>query len=249
MVPPPQPRYRPISKTSPLLTASSSSRLSSTATMSNSTKHNSPMPKAPPRSSRCSRNRRPAAPITPTRDGRKPLRRAFRGYSSITCWHGRPRCFSGIPGFAAATLEEFRRPPRQWFFAKRWLWQIGYFLLIWLFNVFPLPQLSGFRESFRFAGETVDRGYSLLVFPEGVVNVRNSPDMIPFQPGIGLLARNLRIPVVPMRFDGLWQMKQEHRRFAHIGEITIHIGAPVRFPPDTPPSEIASRLEQLVASL
>ena len=150
---------------------------------------------------------------------------------------------------AAETLEEFRRPPRQWFFAKRWLWQIGYFLLIWLFNVFPLPQLSGFRESFRFAGETVDRGYSLLVFPEGVVNVRDSPDMIPFQPGIGLLARNLRIPVVPMRFDGLWQMKQEHRRFAHIGEITIHIGAPVRFPPDTPPSEIASRLEQLVASL
>lgn len=150
---------------------------------------------------------------------------------------------------AAETLEEFRRPPREWFFAKRWLWQIAYFLLIWLFNVFPLPQLSGFRESFRFAGETVDRGYSLLVFPEGVVNVRDSPEMIAFQPGIGLLAENLGIPVVPMRFDGLWQMKQEHRRFARAGEITIHVGAPVTFPPDTPPAEIASRLHELVRSL
>jgi long-chain acyl-CoA synthetase len=150
---------------------------------------------------------------------------------------------------AAETLEEFRRPPRQWFFAKRWLWQIAYFLLIWLFHVFPLPQLSGFRESFRFAGETVDRGYSLLVFPEGVVNVRDSPDMLAFQPGIGLLARSLRIPVVPMRFDGLWQMKQEHRRIARIGEITIHIGAPVTFPHDTPPADIASRLHELVRSL
>lgn len=150
---------------------------------------------------------------------------------------------------AAETLEEFRRPPREWFFTKRWLWQIAYFLLIWLFNVFPLPQFSGFRESFRFAGETVDRGYSLLVFPEGVVNVRDSPDMIPFQSGIGLLAQNLRIPVVPMRFDGLWQMKQEHRRFARIGEITIHIGAPVTFPPDAPPAEIAFRLRELVRNL
>jgi long-chain acyl-CoA synthetase len=150
---------------------------------------------------------------------------------------------------AAEILEEFRRPPREWFFAKRWLWQTAYFLLIWLFNVFPLPQFSGFRESFRFAGETVDRGYSLLVFPEGEVNVRDSPDMIRFQPGIGLLAQNLRIPVVPMRFDGLWHMTQEHRRLARAGEITIHIGAPVTFPPDTPPAEIASRLHELVRSL
>jgi len=31
---------------------------------------------------------------------------------------------------------------------------------------FPLPQFSGFRESFRFAGESADRGYSVLVFPK-----------------------------------------------------------------------------------
>jgi long-chain acyl-CoA synthetase len=147
------------------------------------------------------------------------------------------------------TLQEFRQPPREWFFAKRWLWQLSYFLLVLLFNVFPLPRFSGFRESFRFAGETADRGYSLLVFPEGIINDRDSPAMVPFQPGIGLLAQNLNIPIVPMRMDGVWKMKTQKRRLARFGELTIHIGAPVTFPPGTPPAEIAARLKQLVESL
>jgi long-chain acyl-CoA synthetase len=146
-------------------------------------------------------------------------------------------------------LQTFRHPPREWFFAKRWLWKLNYFLVVSLFNVFPLPQLSGFRESFRFASESADRGYNLLVFPEGIINDRDTPDMIAFQHGIGLLAQNLNIPIVPMRLDGVWQMKQEHRRLAHPGELTVHIGAPVTFPPDTPPAEITSRLQTLVQSL
>ena len=146
-------------------------------------------------------------------------------------------------------LRSFRHPPDDWFFAKRWLWQIGYFLLVALFNVFPLPQLSGFRESFRFAGESADRGYSILVFPEGVINDRDTPGMAAFQPGVGLLAQNLNLPIIPMRIDGLWQMKREHRRLAHIGELTVQFGAPATFPSDTPAAEIASRLQSLVQSL
>ena len=118
-----------------------------------------------------------------------------------------------------------------------------------LFNVFPLPQFSGFRESFRFAGESVDRHYSVLVFPEGAVNHSSTGETAPFQSGIGLLAENLRIPVVPMRLDGVWQMKREHRRLAHFGEVTVRIGAPVTFPPGMSPDEIAGRLESAVGSL
>jgi long-chain acyl-CoA synthetase len=147
------------------------------------------------------------------------------------------------------TLENMRRPPREWFFAKRWAYQLGYWLVTALFNVFPLPQLSGFRESFRFAGESADRGYSLLVFPEGQVNNSEDGRMAPFQSGIGLLSENLGIPIIPMRLDGVWQMKRERRRLAHFGEITVRIGAPVSFPRDTPPDEIARRLESLVQGL
>jgi long-chain acyl-CoA synthetase len=146
-------------------------------------------------------------------------------------------------------LQSFRHPPGKWSFAKRFLWRFKYFSVVSLFNVFPLPRFSGFRESFRFAGESVDRGYSILVFPEGDINMRETPEMAPFQHGIGLLAQNLNIPVVPMRVDGLWRMQKEHRRLAHPREVTVYIGAPVTFPPNTPPAEIASHLQDLIRSL
>jgi len=147
------------------------------------------------------------------------------------------------------SLQRMRRPPREWFFAKRWAYQLGYWLVTALFNVFSLPQLSGFRESFRFAGESIDRGYSVLIFPEGEVNNSEDSRMAPFQSGIGILAKNLQIPIVPMRLDGVWQMKREHRRLAHLGEITVRIGAPVTFPHGTSPEEIARSLESLVCDL
>jgi long-chain acyl-CoA synthetase len=147
------------------------------------------------------------------------------------------------------TLQSMRRPPQEWFFAKRWAYQLGYWLVIVLFNVFPLPRFSGFRESFRYAGESVDHGYSVLVFPEGETTKSETGEMAPFHPGIGLLAENLRIPIVPMRMDGVWQMKRQSRRLARIGEITLRIGAPVTFPPGTPAQEIAQSLESAVRSL
>jgi len=147
------------------------------------------------------------------------------------------------------TVQEMRQPPREWFFAKRWTYQLGYWLVTGLFNVYPLPQFTGFRESFRFAGESADRGYSVLVFPEGAVNNSEDGRMAPFQSGIGLLAENLGIPIIPMRLDGVWQMKRERRRLARFGEITVRIGAPVTFPPGTPPEEIARALESVVAAL
>ena len=147
------------------------------------------------------------------------------------------------------SLQRMHRPPRDWFFARRWAYWVGYWLVTALFNVFPLPQFSGFRESFRFAGESVDRGYSVLIFPEGEVNNSEDGRMARFQPGIGLLAENLGIPIVPMRLDGVWQMKRERRRLAHFGEITVRIGKPVTFVPRTPPDKIARQLESIVQSL
>jgi long-chain acyl-CoA synthetase len=153
------------------------------------------------------------------------------------------------PAMSGETLQNMRRPPRDWFFAKRWAYQLGYWLVLALFNVFPLPQRSGFRESFRFAGESVDRGYSVLVFPEGEVNNSEDGRMAPFQGGIGLLAEDLRLPVVPMRLDGVSQMKREGRRLARRGEITVRIGAPLRFPAGSKPEEIARMLEARVLNL
>jgi long-chain acyl-CoA synthetase len=132
---------------------------------------------------------------------------------------------------------------------KRWAYQAGYWLVTALFTTFPLPQNSGFRESFRFAETAIDRGYSVLVFPEGHGNDTETGEMDKFQSGVGLLAENLNVPIVPIRIDGVWKMRREKRRIAKRGEITIRIGAPVKFPPGTPPEEIASQLKKLIRSL
>ncbi|HKG20669.1 MAG TPA: AMP-binding protein, partial [Blastocatellia bacterium] len=64
-------------------------------------------------------------------------------------------------------LRDWRRPARGTRPMTRLRLLAQYGLVVSLMNVFPLPQKSGFRRSFAFAGESADRGYSLLVFPEG----------------------------------------------------------------------------------
>jgi long-chain acyl-CoA synthetase len=144
-------------------------------------------------------------------------------------------------------LAEMRRPPQDWFLLRRWLHRMNYFLVVALFNVFPLPKRSGFRESFRFAGDLADRGWSVLVFPEGDM----TPDgkLQPFRAGIGLLANNLKLPVVPIRIDGAYEIREAHSRFNRPGLIRVYIGKPVEFPAASDPQQIAQVLEQRVAGL
>jgi long-chain acyl-CoA synthetase len=144
-------------------------------------------------------------------------------------------------------LAEMRNPPQEWPFSRRWLHRMNYFLAVSLFNVFPLPKKSGFRESFRFAGELADAGWSILVFPEGEL----TPDgkLQPFRAGIGMLAGNLNVPVVPMRIDGAYEIREAGSTFNRPGRIRMQIGKPVEFPATSDPQEIANSLEKRVADL
>jgi long-chain acyl-CoA synthetase len=99
------------------------------------------------------------------------------------------------------------------------------------------------RESFAYAGESVDRGYSVLVYPEGVRTSDGKPS--PFRSGVGMLAARLNIPVLPLRIDGLYEMKMAGHKIARPGQLTVVIGKPLRFPPETPPEEITNQLEHV----
>jgi long-chain acyl-CoA synthetase len=122
-------------------------------------------------------------------------------------------------------------------------WTLGVSLL----NLFPLPRQAGFRQSFAYAGEAVDRGHSVLVFPEGRHTVDGNIN--PFRAGIGLLAKNLGIPVLPMRIDGLWEVKQAGRRFAAPWKIRVRMGRPICFERDIDPEQIARQLQTAVEEL
>ncbi|MGA9805867.1 MAG: 1-acyl-sn-glycerol-3-phosphate acyltransferase, partial [Terriglobales bacterium] len=148
-------------------------------------------------------------------------------------------------------LEMLRLPGPRAAFDRPWLrriydrvqWTLGIALL----NLFPLPRQSGFRKSFAYAGEAVDRGYSVLVFPEG----KHTQDgkLGPFRTGVGLLANNLHIPILPMRIDGLFEIKNAGKKFAAPGKIQVRIGKPMQFAPETNPEEIARALHKAVENL
>jgi long-chain acyl-CoA synthetase len=73
--------------------------------------------------------------------------------------------------------------------------------------------------------------------------------MNPFRAGIGLLANNLKIPVLPMRIVGLFEVKQTGRKFAPPGRIGVRIGRPVRFETGKDREEIARELQRAVEAL
>jgi long-chain acyl-CoA synthetase len=144
-------------------------------------------------------------------------------------------------------LEALRTPPASRNFFLGIFDRMEWFFGVSLLNIFPLPREAGFRDSFAFAGESVDRGFSILVFPEG----RHTTDghMRPFRSGIGLLVKNLEIPVVPMRIEGLFELKHAGRMMARPFQVKVKIGPPVRFGPDVEPATIAADLQKEVEDL
>jgi long-chain acyl-CoA synthetase len=144
-------------------------------------------------------------------------------------------------------LRDWRYPPPGTIGLKRWLGRVEYVLVVGLFNVFPLPQESGFRRSFAFAGNAIDRGYSLLVFPEGL----RTPDgrLHRFMNGTGLLIAGLDVAVVPIKIEGLYELKQQRRKFARPGKITVTFGEAVRYGNNEDAALITKDLERRVSNL
>jgi long-chain acyl-CoA synthetase len=144
-------------------------------------------------------------------------------------------------------LENLRSPGPARVWLRRLYDRVQWTLGVALLNLFPLPRESGFRKSFAYAGEAVDRGYSVLVFPEG--KLTEDGKLRPFRTGVGLLANNLRIPILPMRIDGLFEIKSAGKKFAAPGKIHVNIGKPMQFAPESDPKEIARALKEAVEDL
>ena len=145
------------------------------------------------------------------------------------------------------SMEALRTPPSTRSELGKVIDRTKWFLGAALLNIFPLPRQAGFRESFQYAGEAVDRGYSVLVFPEG--RHTTTGELLPFRAGIGILVNELRIPVVPMRIDGLFEVKQAGKKIASPGRIKVSMGQPLRFEHERDPDEIGRELRLAVEEL
>lgn len=144
-------------------------------------------------------------------------------------------------------LRDWRYPPATLGWFARAKAKVAYALGAALFNVFSLPRQSGFRQSFAYAGEAIDRGWSILIFPEGAET--KTGEMQNFKAGIGLLSSELNVPVVPIKLRGLWELKQRRQYFVKPGTVSVTFGEPINFPNETMPAEITRTLELTLKSL
>jgi long-chain acyl-CoA synthetase len=95
------------------------------------------------------------------------------------------------------------------------------------------------RAGLEKTGELVAEGFSVIISPEGAFS--KSGKLGEFKPGAGMLAIELRLPVVPIKISpnyqeifsptpfGAWQRYVPTRR----GEVSVNIGKPLFFSKDT----------------
>lgn len=143
-------------------------------------------------------------------------------------------------------LRDWRYPPASTGWFSRLKLKLQYALVAALFNVFSLPKQSGFRRSFAYAAQAMDRGWSILIFPEGQ-ETKDGQNQ-PFMAGTGLLAAELNAPVIPIRLGGLFELKQ-HQFFVRPGTVTVTFGEPIEFSAGETPAQITHELESRLALL
>jgi len=124
---------------------------------------------------------------------------------------------------------------------------IKYFLATLLFNVFPLPRVRDFQRSFAHAGDALDQGFHVLIFPEGQLS--EAGKLARFRSGIGLLVKESGVPVLPIAMRGLGEMKTKQRGWFRSGALFIRVGEPIRFSPLDSESAITARLQARVDEL
>jgi long-chain acyl-CoA synthetase len=157
--------------------------------------------------------------------------------------------------FALPRRLRYRTATAAWaeFFFRNWknlaqrLWkglcyEYGSFAL----NLFPLPQEGGVRGVLRFMGRLADSGISILLFPEGARSA--SGKMLPFRKGLGIMVKELGLPVVPVHIAGLEYVFPRGAGWPKKGMVTVAFGKPIRFTLETP-DEITARVEEEVRRL
>jgi long-chain acyl-CoA synthetase len=148
---------------------------------------------------------------------------------------------------SAEMLLDLRRGRNQEGTLQNLLAPAAYWLVTGLFNVFPLPRQRGFQRSFAHAGDAMDRGYSVMIFPEGTRSADGK--LHQFRAGIGLLAQQSRVPVVPVALIGLGEMRAGKTRWFRSGQLEVHVGEAVPVEGGAEPAQLTARLEESVRRL
>lgn len=110
------------------------------------------------------------------------------------------------------------------FMAKRELFSIPILgFLIRNLNAFPVSRGKYDRQALENAIEVLKKGEALIVFPEGTRS-RKKGEFLPPKPGIGVLAKEGGVPIVPAYISGSDELTKV---FFSFGRVKVIFGPPI----------------------
>jgi long-chain acyl-CoA synthetase len=122
------------------------------------------------------------------------------------------------------------------------------FILRFCFAAFAFERRKATRASLDYVREMIDSGWHVLLAPEG--RLSTTGELLEFKSGIGLLAVQLGVPVVPMRVVGLSGTVPMHAKWPKKhSDVIVRIGEPQRFGPDVRYRAATRALRDAVESL
>lgn len=137
------------------------------------------------------------------------------------------------PIYWVMTRDYFDRPSMRWFF--EWT------------RMIPIDRLGKDAGAWREAMRRLKDGYVIGVFPEGRIETERK--LMPFQPGICLLAARVGADVYPVYLDGLQRRRPMLRAFMEPQHPSVAWGEPVRLGKAVGRKALAGAAERLQATM
>ena len=178
-----------------------------------------------------------------TIEGTEQIKR-FRGPALIIANHSShfdtPAVLNVLPGrlrertaIAAAADRFYRANMRTWWFSLFW-------------NTFPI-QRGGGKAALDYPMDLLQRGWSILIFPEGG---RFKPGQVKrFHHGPTIMAMMAKVPVLPVYMEGLDKIMPKGQRSPTPGPVRVRIGPPVTLEGIESVPEGTARLEEAMREL
>lgn len=120
-----------------------------------------------------------------------------------------------------------------------------------LMNSYPFGAVlaENIRPSLEYTGRLLDDGWNVMLFPEGRMN-RGDSLMQPLKGGAGVLAVEMRAPIVPMAMVGVAHILPPEKLLPRRrGEVVIRFGAPLHFPATQSYGDATQRIETALRNL
>lgn len=137
------------------------------------------------------------------------------------------------PIYWVMTRDYYDRPGLRWFF--EWT------------RMIPIDRLGKDAAAWRVALRRLREGFVIGVFPEGRIETERK--LLPFQPGIALLAARAGADIHPVYLDGLQRRQSMIRSFLEPQYPSVAWGEPVRVGRATGRRELAGAAERLQATM